>query len=46
MTQKTFNALCAGHFILPEVALENEKIREALKAKNDLLVARLLAEEF
>ena len=41
-----FAALCAEACVLPDLALENEKIRAALAAGNDKLVKKLIREEF
>ena len=46
MTQFSFQALCAHYGIHPSVALENEAIVEALKARDDEAVERILKEEF
>lgn len=46
MTQFSFQALCAHYGIHPEIALENENIVEALKARDDEAVERILKEEF
>ena len=46
MTQSTFNSLCQQAGIDPAIALENDAIRAALKARNDAQVRRLLESEF
>jgi len=46
MTQNQFAALCTEHCIAPEIALENDDIVEALKARDDAEIVRILSEEF
>jgi len=46
MTRIRFYDLCTSLSIFPLYALENEKIRAALKAGDDELVKKLLKEEF
>ena len=46
MTKFEFLALCGEHNIDPEIALENDAIIEALKAKNDEQVVEILTKEF
>ena len=46
MTRPEFYDLCTSLSVFPLYALENEKIRAALKARNDDLVKKLLKEEF
>jgi hypothetical protein len=46
MTINTFNALCQELTILPEIALENDEIVNALQAKDDQLVVELLKTQF
>jgi hypothetical protein len=46
MTKLEFLALCGEHNIEPAIALENDAIIEALKAKNDEQVIQILTEEF
>ena len=46
MTQHNFQVLCARYGIHPSIALENEDIVEALKARDDEAVERILKEEF
>jgi len=46
MTRIEFYDLCTSLSIFPLYALENEKVRAALKARDDELVKKLLKEEF
>ena len=46
MTINTFNALCQELTIPPEIALENDEIVNALRAKDDQLVVELLKTQF
>ena len=46
MTALEFLALCGEHNIEPAIALENDAIIEALKAKNDEQVIEILTKEF
>ena len=46
MNVTEFTVLCEKYAIAPEVAIENEDLREALKARNDTEVERILKEEF
>lgn len=46
MKYTEFCAICEEKTIAPEIALENEYIRVALKARNDELVIQLLDSEF
>ena len=46
MTQTEFITLCLERTIYPELALENEAIVEALKAKDDERVIELLNNAF
>lgn len=46
MTADEFLALCEEQTVAPEVALENERIREALKQRDDDAVKMLLVTEF
>jgi hypothetical protein len=46
MTQNQFAALCNEYGIHPSIALENEELREALKARNDKKVIEILTNEF
>jgi hypothetical protein len=45
MTQNQFLSLCLEHNILPEVALENDDIVEALRARDDALVEQLIMKD-
>lgn len=45
MTQNQFLTLCLEHNVLPNVALENEAIVEALRERNDALVEQLITEQ-
>ena len=46
MTANMFAWLCTDSAVDPEIALENEAIREALAARDDDEVKRILLEEF
>jgi hypothetical protein len=46
MTLSQFTALCAERTIDPSLALENETLIEALKAKDDEAVVNILDNEF
>ena len=46
MTHNEFVALCYEQCIPPNIALENDDIVEALKARDDDLVQQLLTTEF
>jgi len=46
MKYSEFCALCEEKTISPDIALENEYIRVALRSKDDELVTRLLDSEF
>ena len=46
MTQAQFIELCEKHTIAPSVALESEELCEALAARDDAKVERILSEEF
>lgn len=46
MTQAKFIELCEAHAIAPSVALESDDLREALAARDDATVERILNEEF
>ena len=46
MTQTQFIAQCEELTIAPSIALENEKIVNALKSKDDALVIELLQTQF
>jgi hypothetical protein len=45
MTQNQFLTLCLEHNVLPEVALENDDICQALCERNDALVEQLITEQ-
>jgi hypothetical protein len=46
MSQTEFNALCTHLLIAPNIALENDELRNALASRNDAEVKRILTEEF
>jgi hypothetical protein len=46
MTHNEFVALCYEQCIHPDVALENDDVVKALKARDDELVQQLLTNEF
>lgn len=46
MTQNEFLSLCMRYTVPPELALENEALIEALAARDDAEVERILREEF
>ena len=46
MTATEFQIICEERAILPAVALENERVREALAARDDEAVVKALDEEF
>ena len=46
MTLSQFTALCAERTIDPSLALENENVVEALKARDDEAVVTILDNEF
>ena len=46
MTINTFNALCQQLTILPEIALENDEIVQALQDRDDDRVIELLNTQF
>jgi len=46
MTLNTFAILCHEYGIHPDIALENEELREALKARDDKKVIEILTNEF
>jgi hypothetical protein len=46
MTHNEFVALCYEQNISPDIALENDDVVEALKARDDDLVQQLLTNEF
>ena len=46
MTQNQFIAKCSELMLLPELALENEAIVNALQSKDDALVIEILQTQF
>ena len=46
MTQTRFNTLCQEYFVEPMIALENDKLVDALRNKDDAEVERILSDEF
>ena len=46
MTSSDFLAYCLDNTLNPEDVFENEKVRKALKDKDDLLVIKLIQTEF
>ena len=46
MTVNQFSILCHEYGIHPDIALENEELCEALKARNDKKVIEILTNEF
>ena len=46
MTKSEFTALCAERTIDPSIALENDNLVEALKARDDEAVVTILDNEF
>lgn len=46
MTANTFAALCHVVGVHPSIALENTRIRAALKSRDDAAVKRILETEF
>jgi hypothetical protein len=46
MTAIEFIALCESVGVDPQIALENENLREALRNKDDARIAEILKEEF
>ena len=46
MTQTQFTAICGELLIDPAIALENENVVAALKAKDDAKVRKVLESEF
>ena len=46
MSINEFTALCEKYLVGPAIALENEELRRALKAKNAALVEEILKSEF
>lgn len=46
MTKSQFIELCERYNVAPSVALESEELFEALAARDDAEVERILSEEF
>jgi hypothetical protein len=46
MTQTQFQILCGEYLIEPDMALENESVREALRQRDNEQVKRILETEF
>jgi hypothetical protein len=46
MTEIEFVGLCGKYTIYPEIALENEALKEALLRRDDKLVEKILLEDF
>lgn len=46
MTRPEFIQACVDHAVDPTIALESDKLQDALKARDDEEVHRILAEEF
>lgn len=46
MTKNEFTALCEKYLVHPAVALDNEEIVKALKAKDRQKVEQILKEQF
>ena len=46
MTWLEFQSICGEYLITPELALENDNIKEALQARDDDKVKQLLKSEF
>jgi len=46
MTQSDFVAMCNTYCIDPAIALENDDIRAALRAKDNAEVERILRDEY
>jgi hypothetical protein len=46
MTQNQFLTLCNEHHILPDIALENDDLVQALRERDDDKVQRIIANEF
>lgn len=46
MTQNEFFTLCASYNLPPSIALENDNLVEALRARNDDQVKQILNDEF
>ena len=46
MTKSKFLQLCNESAVDPDIALENDDLRDALQSKDDKRVAEILVEEF
>lgn len=46
MTRNEFLMLCNLHTVTPEIALEHDALRAALRERDDAEVKRILTEEF
>ncbi len=46
MTTDEFARACAERYIDPNIALENENVKQALRERDDNKVIKLLEEEF
>ncbi len=46
MTQNEFLCLCSRYTIDPDIALENDDLRNALQAKDNAKVKKILKEQF
>lgn len=46
MTQNEFLGLCLENCVAPEIVLENENIRQALKERNDGKIKEIIKNEF
>jgi hypothetical protein len=46
MTQTDFLTLCLEHNLLPELALENDELVQALRERDDATVNRIIENEF
>jgi hypothetical protein len=46
MTQTDFLTLCLQHNLIPELALENDELVQALRDRDDAEVNRIIEQEF
>jgi hypothetical protein len=46
MTKEKFSQLCSENLVSPEIALENDDLRNALQTRNDERVEKIFKEEF
>ena len=46
MTKEKFSQLCNENLVSPEIALENDELRNALQTRNDKRVEEIFKEEF